>query len=156
VGDLTAGPLTPIARIGAEALNRNFDFDGARVAWVREDCRRSSLTVRALDDQAPVGRSGVACPISVAPRPRLGRDGAIRLRISCPNGCRGTVTIYGPGRLQTRARAFDLAAGGPRTVHVALTARQRVALTRQAPVSVKLKLRTAGPTRFVRRTIVAR
>jgi hypothetical protein len=152
VGPIAGGPGVSVVRYGTTPRAGSFDFDGTNVAWVRADCRGSSLLMRSPDDGGPVADAAPACPIVVGRGPRLGRVGALRVRLTCRAGCRGTVGVVGPGPRRSRLRAFDLP-GGTRSVRVALAAEQRRALRRLRHPVVEVTLRTHRGTRTVRRAV---
>jgi hypothetical protein len=152
VGPIAGGPGVSVVRYGTTPRAGSFDFDGTNVAWVRADCRGSSLLIGALDDGGPVANGAPACPIVVGRGPRLGGDGALRVRLTCRAGCRGTVGVVGPGPRRSRLRAFDLP-GGTRSVRIALAAEQRRALRRLPHPVVEVTLRTHRGARTVRRAV---
>jgi hypothetical protein len=153
VGPVTGGPGVPVARYSRGVPPGAFDFDGISVTWVRSDCRGASLLLGSPDAGRPVADAAPPCPIVVGRAPRLGRDGALRVRLTCRAGCQGTLGVVGPGPRRSRLRAFDVPRGS-RSVRIALGAAQRRAVRRLRHPVVGVTLRTARGTRTVRRAVV--
>lgn len=146
LADLSGENVQPVAAPESFPPHPRFDWDGRRVAWATTRCRDHALLVRdpADGDAAPAGGR---CPIRIG-SPRLGRDGRLRVRIACPEGCVSDpgLTVISPRWLQFRSRGrpmpwarFDLRPGGRATLRLPLTRHQQALVRRGGRVEVRLR-----------------
>lgn len=137
--------------VGTDAL---FDFDGRRVAWLDRTCARARVHVALLSDlvEKPRGAPSRRCRLRLADRPRVTRQGDLRVRVSCA-GFRRDCKVFGATvrlartyrlggkRLRRGTRLFvrKRRTGGLSSVGKFKLGRQTRRLLRQ-PGSVRLRL----------------
>ena len=101
-----------------------FDWDGSRLAYGVQGCVRSddTLWVEDLVGSDPPVVEGGACTATIDTKTaRADRKGLVRLRVTCPDGCAGLLTLYsGRSVASRRSASFTIRGGGSRTVPIRL------------------------------------
>lgn len=98
-GSLSTGDLGYVSLAGGEGkilapsvefdtpfgADRLFDFNGRQVAWLDRTCAGARVRVALLSDliMRPRAASTLRCGLRLASRPRVTRQGDLRLRVSC-------------------------------------------------------------------------
>jgi hypothetical protein len=136
-----------------------FDWDGTRLAYTVQGCRRADdrVYVGDLATDPPLVEGG-ECAVAIAPKTvRASRSGLVRLRLTPEDGADGTLVLYrGNQQATTRLVPFEVAPGAtrsvPNRVHRGTFAalRKRGSLVLQARASV---IQRSGSARTYRRAI---
>ena len=88
------GPETVVAR--GVSPTSGFDFDGTRIAYGVPGCASDTIVVRDLTDGEPPAAPPRDCRAILASRTvRIPVGRLARLELTCPDGCRGTVRVFG-------------------------------------------------------------
>ena len=118
--------------VGAE----RFDVDGSRIAYPVSRCLGDSIYVQDLP--APAAKTEtVSCPTSfTSTKIKVSKTGTIKLPLSCPKGCTGSLTLY--KLLTDGSRGVDYVAGSIPSVTVSSGSKKlTVKLSKQALKAIK-------------------
>ncbi len=100
-----------------------FDWDGTRLAYGVEGCLDADdrVYLEDLAEGEPPLVEGGECPAAISPKTlRSPRNGLLRLRLDCPEGCEGKLNLFqGRRMMNTKPSAFAVPPGA-QTVPVRL------------------------------------
>jgi hypothetical protein len=93
------GAAEDLVRFGRVRPGR-FDFAAGRIAWAARDCGGGAAIFTAGVNEAPLGAGPTNCRARFASRTVPVRRGIATLRLRCPRGCTGEVSLRHMGRGQ--------------------------------------------------------
>ena len=130
------GSVRTVARMPYPSLEAA-GFDGTTLAWGARRCGVVSLwTAPAAGSDETWEPAGGACPEFAGRRPLLGRTRVV-VRLTCPLGCRGTVSLVlrdRPAKRYAARRVAFAPSGRPRLVRLTVARAAARALRRDPPV----------------------
>jgi hypothetical protein len=149
-----AGAVEDLVRFGRVRPGA-FDVEGGRLAWAARACTGDSAIFVGTVAEAPHDAGSINCRVRLRPGAVPVRQGVATLRMSCPRGCAGEISLRHAG-----ARRFSLMPG-EREVRIRLRRHARARLERRGSLEAHVKAVTfnrAGERRVERRaaTLVAR
>jgi hypothetical protein len=145
----------PVAAIPAN-LEPRWGYDGNRIAWLDETCTQTPLRTRlAPTTPGPTDdSSGFApsCPVEIGSKLAVSsRTGRATVRLTCPQGCSGRLSLIAPKLFRGARKAFFVGKPGKTAkVVVELTAAglRKLERRRSAPgtITARSLLRGGGRT----------
>lgn len=147
-----AGHLRIVARGAyAAAFERQFDFDGKRIAWYAYSCSGVRMHVQSIDSSQVITESLLRCPLVLKRKPQVTKDGVVSLRFSCygysgghfgyPPACSArdvVLTAKDAGHSVVVAR-------GRKASHVPLTSAGKTLLKKRGSLSVRITATMGDP-----------
>lgn len=131
-----AGParairMVDLAGTGTELLPplaglRGLDFDGARAVFTADSCTGTGIFELPLTSASTPPALSTACSIKLPGGRLKPRKFKVRVRVSCPQGCVGELTLVRP-----RADAAAPTASAPVVLAAGVTATRTVTLARE-------------------------
>lgn len=156
--DLT-GAATRIAQAPRGTLGTTVDYDGAHVAYMEQRCQGNTLVRQDASLPASVaGSTATDCPVSIAGGTLRVRGAKVRVPVTCPRGCYGSLALTRSGHRLAAAHTLSVPPAGRATVTFTLTASARRAVSRGTlaatvtATTTDLRYRTTAPTGFAART----
>jgi hypothetical protein len=149
-----AGAVEDLVRFG-RVRPGDFDVEGGRLAWAAHACTGDAAIFTAAVAETPHDAGSINCRARLRPAVVPVRRGVATVRLSCPRGCAGELSLRRAGR-----REFSLMPG-EREVRIRLWRHARARLERRGSLETLAKaviFSRAGERRVDRRavTLVAR
>jgi hypothetical protein len=136
-----AGERRTIAAFEPSGAVGGFDYDGTRAAYVLHGCVAANNRLFVDDltgDPAPV--KGGRCPASIeSRRVRASSGGAVFVRLACPRGCYGALSLRSGGDEASDHPVSFSRSGGARSYALALTRAARRELRERGSLLVQAR-----------------
>jgi hypothetical protein len=130
-----AGAVEDVVRFGRVRPGA-FDVEGGRLAWAARACTGDAALFTGAVAEAPHDAGSVNCRARLRPGVVPVRRGVATVRLSCPRGCAGELSLRGAGR-----REFSLMPG-EREVRIRLRRRARARLERRGSLEALARAET--------------